>query len=177
MLLFFIIVATAGTLYANGITITDAADAARALEPFAGVMAKHLFAWGLYNASMLGAGVVTIATAYSLTEAFGWEGKVNSGFTESSAFYKIFLFCIFSTALIVLIPNFPIITVLIASQALNTFILPILFFFLLRLLNRKDIMGSHRNGLALNIAGWISIAGLSILNLSYFIYMIVSIFH
>ncbi len=174
---FFIIVATAGTLYANGITITDAADAARALEPFAGTLAKHLFAWGLYNASMLGAGVVTIATAYSLTEAFGWEGKVNSGFQESSAFYKIFLFCIFSTALIVLVPNFPIIPVLIASQTLNTFVLPVLFFFLLRLLNRKDIMGKHRNGLALNIAGWVSIVALAVLNLSYFIYLIVSKFH
>ena len=172
---FFIIVATASTLYVNGITITDAADAARALEPFAGALAKHLFAWGLYNASMLGAGIVTISTAYAITEAFGWEGKVNAGFKESSSFYKIFLFCIFSTALIVLIPNFPIIPVLVASQALNTFILPVLFFFLLRLLNRKDIMGNHRNGRALNIAGWVSIVALSGLNLAYFVYIIINV--
>lgn len=172
---FFIIVATAGTLYVNGITITDAADAARALEPFAGAMAKHLFAWGLYNASMLGAGVVAISTAYAITEAFGWEGKVNAGFKESASFYKILLFCIFSTALIVLIPNFPVLPVLIASQALNTFVLPVLFFFLLRLLNRKDIMGSHQNGLFLNIAGWFSIVALSILNLTYFVYLIIGL--
>lgn len=171
---FFIIVATAGTLYVHGISINDAADAARALEPFAGTLAKHLFAWGLYNASMLGAGVVTISTAYTITEAFGWEGKVNAGFKESAAFYKIFLFCIFSTALIVLIPNFPIVPVLITSQALNTFVLPVLFFFLLKLLNRKDIMGRHHNGLILNIFGWVSIISLSLLNLSYFIYLIVS---
>jgi len=173
---FFIIIATAGTLYANGITINDAADAARALEPFAGSLAKHLFAWGLYNASMLGAGVVTISTAYIITEAFGWEGKVNAGFKESSAFYKIFLFCIFSTALIVLIPNFPIVTVLVASQALNTFVLPVLFFFLLRLLNRKDIMGQHRNGKIMNIAAWVSIVGLTVLNLVYFVYLIIGFF-
>lgn len=173
---FFIIVATAGTLYVNGITITDAADAAKALEPFAGTLAKHLFAWGLYNASMLGAGVVTISTAYTITEAFGWEGKVNAGFKESSSFYKLFLFCIFSTALIVLIPNFPLVPVLVTSQALNTFVLPVLFFFLLRLLNRKDIMGNHRNGLALNIFGWITILLLFGLNLAYFIYLIISNF-
>lgn len=173
---FFIIVATAGTLYVHNISINDAADAARALEPFAGTLAKHLFAWGLYNAAMLGAGVVTISTAYTITEAFGWEGKVNAGFKESVAFYKVFLFCIFSTALIVLVPNFPIVPVLVTSQALNTFVLPVLFFFLLRLLNRKDIMGSHHNGLALNIAGWVSIVALSLLNLAYFIYLIISKF-
>ncbi len=171
---FFIIVATAGTLYVKHISITDAADAALALEPFAGTMAKHLFAWGLYNAAMLGAGVVTISTAYTITEAFGWEGKINAGFKESASFYKIFLFCIFSASLLVLVPHFPIVPVLVASQALNTFILPILFFFLLRLLNRKDIMGKHTNGLASNIFGWVSVVGLSLLNLAYFVYLIVS---
>jgi len=172
---FFIIVATAGTLYVHGVTITDAADAAKALEPFAGVLAKHLFAWGLYNASMLGAGVVTISTAYTITEAFGWEGKVNAGFKESSSFYKLFLFCIFSTALVVLIPNFPLVPVLVTSQALNTFVLPILFFFLLKLLNRKDIMGDNKNGLSLNVFGWISILILSGLNLAYLGYLVFNI--
>lgn len=169
---FFIIVATASTLYVHGIKITDAADAALALEPFAGTLAKHLFAWGLYNAAMLGAGVVTISTAYTITEAFGWEGKVNAGFKESSGFYKIFLFCIFSASIIVLIPNFPIVTVLVASQALNTFVLPILFFFLLLLLNRSDIMGKHKNNRFFNIVGWFTIVTLSLLNLAYFVNLI-----
>lgn len=173
---FFIIVATAGTLYLKNINITSAADAALALEPFAGAMAKHLFAWGLYNAAMLGAGIVTISTAYTITEAFGWEGKINAGFKESASFYKIFLFCIFSSAVIVLLPNFPIVPVLIASQALNTFILPILFIFLLRLLNRSDIMGRHKNGKLSNIFGWISVVALSLLNFAYFGYIIISKF-
>ncbi|EKD43713.1 MAG: natural resistance-associated macrophage protein [uncultured bacterium] len=165
---FFIIVATAGTLYVNHISINDAADAAIALEPFAGSLAKHLFAWGLYNAAMLGAGVVTISTAYTITEAFGWEGKVNSGFEESSSFYKIFLLCIFSTAFIVLIPNFPLVPVLVASQALNTFVLPVLFYFLIKLLNREDIMGRHKNGKVLNFFAWFSAGALVILNSIYF---------
>lgn len=169
---FFIVVATAATMYANHIKINDAIDAAKALEPFAGALAKHLFAWGLYNAAMLGAGVVTIATAYSITESFGWEGKVNQGFKESSGFYKIFLFCIFSTALMVLIPNFPLVPVLIISQALNTFVLPVLFYFLMTLMNREDIMGKHKNSRTMNVLGWTSIAGLSLLNISYFVYLI-----
>jgi len=171
---FFIIIATAATLYKHGITISDAADAARALEPFAGSLAKHLFAWGLYNASMLGAGVVTISTAYTITEAFGWEGKVNSEYNESPAFYKIFLFCIFSTAAVVLVPNFPIISVLVASQALNTFILPVLFFFLIKLLNRHDIMGKHRNGPIMNLVAWTTVVVLFVLNGAYSVYFIYS---
>ena len=170
---FFIIVATAGTLYVNHIGINDAADAALALEPFAGALAKHLFAWGLYNASMLGAGVVTISTAYAITEAFGWEGKVNAGFKESSSFYKLFLFCVFSSVLLVLIPNFPIIWVLVASQTLNTFVLPILFIFLLYLLNRSDIMGKYKNRLASNVLGSLTIVALALLNLAYFVYLVI----
>lgn len=173
---FFIIVATACTLYVNKISINDAADAAIALEPFAGTMAKHLFAWGLYNAAMLGAGVVTISTAYTITEAFGWEGKVNAGFKESSAFYKIFLFCIFSTALLVLIPNFPLVPVLVASQALNTFVLPVLFYFLIKLLNRADIMGKHKNGKVLNFFAWFSAGALAVLNFAYFFNMIFKLY-
>lgn len=165
---FFIIVATAGTLFLNHIQIKDAADAALALKPFAGALAQHLFAWGLYNASMLGAGVVTISTAYMLTEAFGWEGKIDLGFKRAPAFYKVFLFCIISTALLVLIPGFPLVPTLIASQALNTFLLPVLFFFLMRLLNRTDIMGKFKNGPLLNVIGWGSIGLMSILNLAYF---------
>ncbi len=59
------------------------------------------------------------------------------------------------------------------NQDLQGF-LPILFFFLLRLLNRKDIMGKHTNGLASNIFGWVSVVALSLLNLAYFVYLIVS---
>lgn len=169
---FFIVIATAGTLFVNHITIQDAADAARALTPFAGAFAKHLFAWGLYNASMLGAGVVTISTAYIITEAFGWEGKVNASFKESPAFYKLFLFCIVSTALLVLIPNFPLVPTLVVSQALNTFVLPVLFYFLLRLLNRTDIMGKHKNSRLINVLAVSSIILLSALNLSYFAFLI-----
>lgn len=169
---FFIIIATAGTLFARHINIKNAADAALALKPFAGVLATHLFAWGLYNASMLGAGVVTISTAYMMTEAFGWEGKVDLGFRRAPAFYKFFLFCIVSAAFLILIPKFPLVKTLVFSQALNTFLLPLLFFYLMKLLNRKDIMGEHKNSSWLNFAGWASIVLITSLNLFYFYYLI-----
>jgi Mn2+/Fe2+ NRAMP family transporter len=168
---FFIIIATTATLFAKHIRIQDAADAALALKPFAGVLAEHLFAWGLYNASMLGAGVVTISTAYMITEAFGWEGKVDLGFKRAPTFYKTFLFCIVSTSLLILIPGIPLFKILVVSQALNTFLLPVLFYFLMKLLNREDIMGKYKNSLAWNMAGWACIVLVTGLSLTYLYFL------
>jgi NRAMP (natural resistance-associated macrophage protein)-like metal ion transporter len=154
---FFIIVATAATLYKSGINISDAGQAAMALEPLAGVFAKHLFAWGLINASLLGLAVVAMTSSYVVTEAFGWEGRVDLK-KESPAFYKLFAFCIFSSALVILIPGLPLIPILVGSQMLNTFVLPVLFIAILILLNKKSLMGKYKNGLFMNIVSWLSVA-------------------
>src|ERR1700694_1885251 len=70
---FFIIVATAATLHAHGLTnVTDARDAAQGLAPLAGQFAKALFVAGLVGASLLAAAVLPLSTAYAVTEAFGW---------------------------------------------------------------------------------------------------------
>ena len=164
---FFIVVATASTLYPKGIQINDAAQAAAALEPFAGYLAKHLFAWGLLNASLLGAGVVTIATSYLITEAFGWEGKVNLGLRESPAFYKLFLFFIITAGLFVLIPSIPLVPTIVFSQALNAMVLPLLFICMMVLLNRKDIMGTKTNSRLNNVLVLAAIFLVSALNISY----------
>ena len=70
----FIIIATAATLHVAGVTeIETAADAAQALRPVAGEFATILFAVGLLGASLLAAGVLPLATAYSVSEAFGFR--------------------------------------------------------------------------------------------------------
>lgn len=152
----FIVVATAATIHNAGITINDAGDAAKALEPFAGPLAKHLFAWGLFNASMLGLAVVSMTSSYLVTEAFGWEGRVDLK-KESPAFYGIFAFCIFSAAIAILIPNLPLIPIMVGSQVMNTFVLPILFIAILKLLNNKELMGKYRNTRLGNVISIISI--------------------
>lgn len=153
---FFIVMATAATLYKTGIAIDDAGQAAVALEPLAGAFAKHLFAWGLLNASLLGLAVVAMTSSYVVTEAFGWEGRVDLK-QESPSFYRIFAFCVFSTALVILIPGLPLIPLLVGSQMLNTFVLPVLFIAILILLNRENLMGKLKNTLWMNIISWISI--------------------
>src|SRR5262249_46067237 len=68
----FIIVAAAAALHTKGQDVNSAADAAKALEPVAGSAATYLFAVGLFGASMLAAGVLPLATAYSVTESLGF---------------------------------------------------------------------------------------------------------
>lgn len=153
---FFIVIATAATLYKAGIVIEDAGQAALALEPLAGTFAKHLFAWGLLNASLLGMAVISMTSSYIVTEAFGWEGRVDLK-QESPSFYKIFTFCIFSTAVVILIPGLPLVPILVGSQMLNTFVLPILFVAILMLLNKETLMGKYKNTLVANIVSWISV--------------------
>jgi Mn2+/Fe2+ NRAMP family transporter len=153
---FFIIVATAATLFKAGIKIEDAGQAAMALEPLAGVFAKHLFAWGLLNASLLGLAVVSMTSSYIVTEAFGWEGRVDLK-KESPIYYKILTFCIFSTALAIMIPGLPLVPIMLGSQMLNTFVLPILFVAILVLLNKESLMGKHKNGLFMNIVSILSV--------------------
>jgi Mn2+/Fe2+ NRAMP family transporter len=165
---FFIMVAAASTLYLRGIPVEDAAQAALALEPFAGEFAKHLFAWGLLNASLLGAGVVTISTSYMVTEAFGWERKVDLGMKESPEFYRLLVAALFTAALFVLIPHLPLIATIVFPQALNTFLLPVIFISMYLLLNRKDVMGDQVNTFHYNVVSLIAIVSVIGLNGVYF---------
>ncbi len=68
-----IIVACGATLYVQGIHITDASEAAVALEPLAGKYASILFAIGLANASLFAASILPLATAYCVCEGMGWS--------------------------------------------------------------------------------------------------------
>lgn len=156
---YFIIISAAATMYAQGIRIESALDAAQSLGPLLGEFAKHLFAWGLLNASLLGVCVITMGTAYAVTEVLGTERKVNASFKEAPLFYSIIGFCLFTCTLLVLIPKFPIILILTASQALNTVILPVIFMVILRLINDKKLMGQNVNGPLHNLLSWLTIAG------------------
>lgn len=161
---FFIVVATSSTLYVAHINIQDAGQAAMALEPFAGAFAKHLFAWGLLNASLLGLAVVAMTSSYMITEAFGWEGRVDLK-KESPSFYRIFAIGVFSSAVAILIPGLPLVTIIVGSQMLNTFVLPMLFVAILKLLNNEKLMGSFKNSFWLNVVSWVSVVFLVLMSM------------
>ncbi len=162
---FFIIVATAASLHVAAIQVETAQDAARALEPIAGQYAYLLFAVGLLGASLMGACVLPITTAYSITEAFGWENGLDHGFREAPIFYGLITFLLMGGALLVLIPNLPLVPLLVLTSAINGVLLPVELFFIMRLINNHELMGSYVNNLPVNIIAWATTIIVSLLSI------------
>ena len=150
----FIIVSTAATLYASGILVTTAEDAARALEPLAGPYARTLFGVGLFGASMLAASVLPLSTAYAVCGAFGWERGVSRAWSEAPIFNTLYTALIAFSAAFVLIPGLPLIQVIVATQFLNGLLLPIVLIFVVRLVNDRDLMGKYTNSTLFNILSY-----------------------
>ena len=152
---FFIIVACAATLYTHNIrNITDAAQAAVALGPLTTEYASLLFAIGLINASLLSAAILPLATAYNICEGLGFESGVNKKFSEAPAFYWLYTLLIAAGAGVVLIPRLPLIKVILFSQVANGILLPFVLIFMLKLVNREDVMGEYRNSGFANFVAW-----------------------
>ena len=152
---FFIVVACAATIYkAGGGEITDAAQAAVALKPFAGQFATTLFAVGLVNASLLAAAILPLATAYNICEGLGFESGVERRFSEAPIFYWLYTLLIVGGAGFVLIPHLPLLKVILFSQVANGILLPFVLFYMLMLINRKRIMQEYTNNLWQNIVAW-----------------------
>jgi Mn2+/Fe2+ NRAMP family transporter len=143
---FFIVVACAATLHPNGIRdITDAAQAAVALKPLAGQFASILFAIGLVNAALLSAAILPLATTYNICEGLGFESGLDRRFSDAKVFYSIYTALIVLGAIIVLVPHIPLIKLILLSQVANGILLPFVLFFMLKLVNRTDLMGEYKN--------------------------------
>jgi len=154
---FFIIITCATTLYPHGIRINEAKEAAISLAPFAGQYASILFAVCLANASILGAIVVPLATAYYICEAMGWEAGVNKNFKDAPQFMWIYTALIAASALLVLIPGAPLVLLMILSSLLNGILLPFVLVFAVLLVNNKQIMGDFVNSKGHNYVTWATV--------------------
>jgi NRAMP (natural resistance-associated macrophage protein)-like metal ion transporter len=155
VIVFFIIVCTAATLYTSGHrTITDAADAARSLIPLAGKWAAYLFAFGLLNASLFAASILPLSTAHVICEGLGFEAGIDRKFREAPIFYWLYTVLIVVGGGLILIPHAPLWRILVLSQVANGVWLPIVLIFMILLINRKDLMGDQVNGPTFNIIAW-----------------------
>lgn len=159
---FFIMIACAKTLFPADVRIESAKDAALALFPLAGKYAGGLFAFGLINASLFAASILPLSTAYSICEGMGWEAGVNKSFKEAPHFMWLYTFMIVVGALFILIPKIPLIPVMVFSQVVNGVILPVVLVFILKLINKKEIMGEHTNSKLFNVLA-LSCAGVMII--------------
>ena len=154
----FIVVACAATLYTHGMrNITDPSDAAGAMKPLAGQYAFILFAAGLFNASLFAASILPLSTAYTVCEGLGVESGLDKSFNEAKFFYWLYSLLLFAGAAIVLIPNFPLVKFSILSQVLNGVLLPLVLIFMLKLINKHELMGKYTNTRWWNTVAWITV--------------------
>ncbi len=142
---FFMIIATAATLFSHGIALESGEQAALAIKPFAGEMASFLFALGMLNAGFMGVVIVSLSTSYAFAEFFGISGSLDSSFKQSRTFYTLFAGQLLLAGIIVLFLRISMFQMAIASQALNAMILPLVFFYLIRLTSNKALMKKHVN--------------------------------
>lgn len=138
---FFVVVACAATLHRDGRSISDAADAATALQPLAGQAASTLFAVGLIGAAVLAASILPLSTAYSVCEFAGVEAALDDPYREAKTFYLTFGLVTVAGALIVMIPGAPLVTILVGTQVLNAVLLIPLLFVMIGLARDADLMG------------------------------------
>ncbi|MBV9404156.1 MAG: Nramp family divalent metal transporter [Acidobacteriaceae bacterium] len=152
---FFIVVACGATIYhSNHPEITDVAQAAVALRPFAGKFASLLFAVGLINASLLSAAILPLATSYNICEGLGFESGVDRRFSQAPVFYWLYTLLIGGGAAVVLIPGLPLLKFILLSQVANGILLPFVLVYMLLLVNRVRLMGSFRNKPWQNGVAW-----------------------
>ena len=151
---FFVIVATAATLFANKIPIETAKDVALALKPLAGEYATFLFAFGLLGASMLAAFVLPLSTAYAVCEAFGFEHGISKSRKEAPVFFGLYTVLIVLGAAIVLWPNLSLYHVMLTTQVVNGVLLPPILIFMVLIASKKSIMGDYVNTRFFNVIAW-----------------------
>ena len=166
VVVFFIVVACGATLFVKGIKINDAKDAAIALAPLAGQHASTLFALGLANASLFSASILPLATAYYVCEGMGWESGVDKNFKSAPQFMWLYTGLIVFGALIILIPDVPLMPIMLLSQVVNGVMLPFVLIFMLELINNKELMGEYVNSKTFNIIAWATVVIMIVLTVA-----------
>jgi NRAMP (natural resistance-associated macrophage protein)-like metal ion transporter len=172
----FIIIATGATLFTHGIhDISSAADAARALNPFAGRYAEVLFGIGLLGASLLAAAILPIATSYVISESLGYEKGIGRRRAEAPVFVNIITAMIMFSAFVAIIPGVPVIALLVGVQVVNGFLLPINLFFIWRLARSAHVMGEHRSRGLLDVAAAVTVLVTSSLSIALVLITLASV--
>lgn len=152
LIMIAIVITTAATLFVHHQQVEDAAHAALALVPLTGARwAGVAFGAGLLGAAMIGALVVSLATAWAFGEAFRWPCSLNASFKQAKRFYALYAGMVVAAAAVVMIPHLPLIQVTLYVEAFNAFVLPIVLGFLLVMANDRKILGDRVNSLLGNV--------------------------
>jgi NRAMP (natural resistance-associated macrophage protein)-like metal ion transporter len=170
---FFIIVTCGALLFPYGIRVNEASEAALALKPLAGDYASLIFAISLANASLLGAIIVPLATAYYICEAMGWEAGVNKSFSDAPQFMWIYTLMIALGSLLILIPGAPLVFLMVLSAVVNGLLLPFVLLCAIFLVNSKKLMGEYVNSSFYNYVSWGTVVAVVCLTTAWVIIAVV----
>jgi Mn2+/Fe2+ NRAMP family transporter len=163
---FFIMVACSSTLFEQHIQINDAKDAALALKPLAGEFASAVFAFGFFIASIFSAVILPLATAFYVSEAFGFEAGIDKKWNEAPEFYVLYTGILLLGMIIILMPNAPLIAISLWTQVINAVLLPVVLVSMILLVNKKKLMGEYTNKPIVNYIGWFTVIILVAMSLS-----------
>jgi NRAMP (natural resistance-associated macrophage protein)-like metal ion transporter len=154
LVMYFIMLATAATLYQAGKTdIKSATDAAEALRPLAGDLSSILLAVGLIGSGVLAVPILSGSAAYALSEAFGWKYGLDRNPAKAKQFYAVIAV---ATVIGVAIDYLGInpIDALFFTAVINGFVAPPLLVMIMLVSNNKKIMGKRTNSRLTNVLGW-----------------------
>jgi NRAMP (natural resistance-associated macrophage protein)-like metal ion transporter len=155
VVMYFIMLATAATLFKAGKTIDSATDAAEALRPLAGDASAILLALGLIGAGFLAVPILSGSAAYGVAEAFGWSYGLDRRPDRAREFYGVIAVATLVGMLINFVGINPI-DALVWTAVINGFIAPPLMALIMLIANNRAVMGDHTNGMPINTLGWIA---------------------
>ena len=164
LIMLSIMITTAGSLHAHGVTDIQTADqAAKSLEPLvktfpqAGEISKTIFALGIIGTGLLAVPVLAGSSAYALSDVFGWNEGLSKTFMQAKGFYLV----IAASTLIGLWMNFtnidPIKALVYAAVINGVIAVPILFA-VMKIANDKKSLRDKTNNRMSNVIGWITFA-------------------
>jgi Mn2+/Fe2+ NRAMP family transporter len=145
-----VLIIVCGTLL-YGQPINDAAQASKAIMPTSKFIGT-IFAIGLFDAGLLGAVCISLASSWAFGEVFGWAHSLNNKIKEAPWFYAYYFFDLLLAGTVVLIPKAPLVLITLFVQVIATTLLPAALVFLIILLNDKKTMGKYVNTRWENIA-------------------------
>jgi Mn2+/Fe2+ NRAMP family transporter len=162
LVMFFIIAACGGILFAHGVTnITTAAQAAEALRPFAGNSTYFLFAIGIIGTGLLAIPVLAGSSSYTISESFRWREGLYRKLGQATAFYGVIIISMFVGLLINFLGIDPIKALIYAAVA-NGVVAPIILFLIVRMSSSKKIMGKWRSGILSRTIGWVATIAMAV---------------
>ncbi|VVB54048.1 Divalent metal cation transporter MntH [uncultured archaeon] len=144
----FVIIVTGTVL--KGMNIESAAQAAQVImgiDKFVGTF----LAIGLFNAGLLGAICISLASSWAFGEVFGWAHSLNNKVREAPWFYAFYFFALITAGMVTLIPKAPLVLITLFVQVIAVTLLPAILVFLILMLNNEELMGKYKNTTMQNV--------------------------